>query len=255
MNPQFSVVLWRRFMDSYEADELGKYTSLSSLAVCAFLLGLASIVALLAPLFVVVPIAGMLVSLLALLRINTSDGALSGAKLAYAALILCVVCAVASPLRVRVRDALYKGQADGSAREWLQLVAENETQQSLNHLTGNARMMLMGPPSPEGPPPVVDPQSQAIKLALDPLVTKLQEEAKHGQLEFATHELSCDSEGTAPRVAALYQTVKPDDSLTMRLVLMRSVSPGRGGEWLIDSWHLEGETAHDHAHSHDQHGH
>lgn len=239
-------------MDSYEADELGRYTSLSSLAVCAFLLGLASLVALLASLLVVVPLAGIFVSLLALVRINGSAGTLSGKKLASCALALCVVCGVASPLRIKVRDALYQRQADRGAREWLQLVAKNETSKALNQLSGNAKMMLMGPPPDEGPPPAFDAQIQAQKLGQDTLVAKLREEAQHGELEFATRELIGDTAGPTPRAVISYQTVKPDDSLTMKLVLLRSVSPDKGGVWLIDSWNLEGETAHDHA---DSHGH
>ncbi len=238
-------------MDSYEADELGKYTSLSSLAVCALLLGLASIVALLAPLLVIVPIAGIIVSLLALARINGSAGALSGKKLAYCALALCVVCGIASPLRIKVRDALYQSQADRSARAWLELAAKNQTPEALNQLSGNAKMSLMGPPPDEGPPPAFDPQIQATKLGQDTLVAKLQEEAQHGELEFATRELICDTTGQSPRAAISYQTVQPDDSLTLKLVLVRSVSPDQGGAWLIDSWNLAGETAHDHAHTHD----
>ncbi len=238
-------------MDSYEADELGRYTSLSSLAVCAFLLGLASLVALMAPLLVVVPIAGIFVSLLALVRINGSAGALSGKKLATCALALSVVCGIASPLRIKVRDALYQRQANRSARDWLELVTNNETEQALGRLSGNAKMSLMGPPPVGGPPPAYDPQTLALKLAQDTLVAKLQEEAHHGELEFATREFLCDTTGPIPRVAMVYQTVEPDNSLTIKLVLLRSVSPDKGGEWLVDSWNLEGETAHAHAHAHE----
>ena len=237
-------------MDSYEADELGRYTSLSSLAVCAFLLGLASLVALLSPLLVVVPIAGIIVSLLALLRINNSAGALSGTKLVYIALALSVVCVVAGPLRVKVRDRLYQSQADASAQEWLQLLAKAENQQALNGISGNAKMYLMEPPSPGGPPQTFDEQMYVVKLGEDPFAAKLQEEAEHGELEFAVREFKSDADGPNPRAEVTYQTVKPDDSLTMKLVLLRSISPSRGGEWLIDSWRLESETAHDHAHPH-----
>ena len=238
-------------MDSYEADELGKYTSLSSLAVCALLLGLASLVALLAPLLVVVPIAGIIVSLLALARINGSAGALSGKKLAFCALALCVICGVASPLRIKVRDALYQRQADRSARNWLELLAQNEALQALNHLSGNGKFSLMGPPSGEGPPPAFDPQIQAATLGQDSLAAKLRDAAQHGELELATRELVCDTAGLPPRVAVVYQTVKPADALTVKLVLLRFVRPGQGGEWLIDSWKLESEVAQDHSHSHE----
>jgi hypothetical protein len=157
---------------------------------------------------------------------------------------------IAGPLRVKVRDRLYQRQADASAQEWLQLLAKAENQQALNGMTGNAKMYLMGPPSPGGQPQSFDEQMYLVKLGEDPLAAKLQEEAQHGDLEFAVREFSSNADGPNPRAEVTYQTVKPDDSLTMKLVLLRSISPSRGGEWLVDSWRLESETAHDHAHPH-----
>jgi hypothetical protein len=232
-------------MESYEADELGRYTSLSSLAVCALLLGLLSPIALLAPLMVVLPIAGIVVAGLALMRIHTASGGLSGSKLAYCGLALSLICVVASPLRIKVRDTLFGRQADQAARQWLELVSQNDTKAALDHVSGNAIMGLSGPPPAEGPPPVPDEQVTAVKLAQDPLVAKLQEEAKHGELEFATRAVTCETTGPSPRAAIKYQTVKPDDSLTINVVLLRSVALRT---WLIDSWKLEGETPHVHQH-------
>ncbi len=232
-------------MESYESDELGRYTSLSSLAVCALLLGLASPVALFAPLLAVVPTAGILCALFALVRINTSAGGLSGKKLAYWGLALSVLCVVAAPMRVQMRDSVYGRQADAAARQWLELVSKNQTETALNQLSGNARMGISGPPPAEGPPPVVAPEILAVKLSQDGLVSKLQEEAKHGDLEFATRTVACESTGPTPRAVVAYQTVKPDDSMSLNVVLLLSTAQKT---WLIDSWKLEGEAAHSHQH-------
>src|SRR5690606_17644014 len=137
----------------------GRYTSLSSLAVGAFLLGLGSLVALLTPLLVVIPFAGVIVSLFALVRISRSAGALSGRNLAMAGLALSVICGVASPLRVTMRDSLYSKQADQAARAWLRDVANNDLAGAMEQLTGNAKSGLMAPPSPGGPPPTFDDQT------------------------------------------------------------------------------------------------
>jgi hypothetical protein len=232
-------------MASYEADEFGSYTSLSAVAVGALLLGLASPLALLAPLMVVVPAAGAIVAILALMRIGNSAGALSGTKLAYCGLVLSILCGVASPLRVAVRDNLYGNQADRTARAWLNLVSKNQTSAALAYLTGNAMVGLSPSPSPEGPRPEPDPQIDAVNLGKHELAVKLRHEAQHGELDFALRSLTCDGSGINPRVAIQYQTVKPDDSLTMSVVLLRSLAkPG----WLIESWRLEGETAHSHLH-------
>ena len=234
-------------MESYEAEELGRYTSLSSLAIFALLLGLASPVALFAPLLAIVPAAGILCALFALVRINSSAGGLSGKKLAYWGLALSVLCVVAAPLRIQMRDSLYGRQADSAARHWLELVSKNQTESALDHISGNARMGISGPPPAEGPPPVVAPEILAVELSQDSLVSKLLEEAKHGDLEFATRSVACETAGPAPRAAVKYQTVQPDDSLTLNVVLLRSATQKT---WLIDSWNLEGESEHSHDHSH-----
>lgn len=234
-------------MDSYEAEELGRYTSLSSLAVCAFFLGIASLVALLAPLMVVIPIAGIVVALFALVKIGRSAGALSGRSLAVIGLGLSIACGIASPLRVKVRDSLYSSQADKAARQWLRLVSQNEIPAALSQITGNAKSNLMGPPTHGGQSAKYDPQTSLINFSKADLATKLREEATHGELEFATKALDCDASGVIPRVTATYQTTKPDDSLTMNLFLLRSPT---AGSWLVDSWRLEGETEHDHSHPH-----
>jgi hypothetical protein len=232
-------------MDSYEAEELGNYTSLSSLAVCAFLLGIASLIALLAPLMVVIPIAGIVVALFALVRIGRSAGALSGRGLAVLGLGLAITCAIASPLRVKVRDSLYSAQADQAARQWLGLISQNQLPAALDQTTGNAKSNLMPPPSPGGQPAKFNPQTTIINFGNDKLVTKLREEVAHGALTFATSAVACDVSGAVPRVAITYQTTEPDDSLTMNVALLRSPT---AGNWLVDSWRLEGETAHDHSH-------
>lgn len=231
-------------MDSYEAEELGRYTSLSSLAVCAFVLGIASLIALLAPLMVVIPITAIVVSILALVRIGRSEGALTGRTLAVVGLSLAIACGIASPLRVEVRDNLYSAQADRAGRLWLRSVSQNDLSAALERTTGNAKGNLMGPPSSEGPPAKYDPQASLVNFGNDALVSKLREESEHGELQFAVNALTCDASGAVPRVEISFQTTEPDDSLTMDLALLRS--PGSG--WLVDSWHLEGETEHDHSH-------
>ena len=211
-------------MENYEADELGRYTSLSSLAVCSLLLGLASPVALLAPLFVVIPIAAIIVAAFTLVRIQTAAGGLSGMKLAYWGLALGIVCAVASPLRVKARDILYGLQADVAARQWLNLVAHSDTDTAVGQLTGNAIMGLAGPPSAEGPPPKPEMNVIAAKLSKDALVTTLREEAEQGELIFSTTRISCDATGPAPRAVLVYQTEKPDHSVNITMVVVRSAS-------------------------------
>lgn len=234
-------------MESYEAGEIGRYTSLSTLAVCAFVLGLASLTALLAPFMMVVPIAGVIVSATALARIAGSSGTLSGRNLALVGLALSIACGVASPLRVEVRDRLYASQVDQAGRDWLTLLSKDQLAKAVDQLTGNAKAHLVSSGLSDGPSENSDPQDSINKLRQQELTTKLLEEAEHGALEFATLTIQTDTHGAAPRAKITYQTVKPDESLTINLVLLQWVSEK---QWLIDSWALEGEGSHSHDHGH-----
>jgi hypothetical protein len=235
-------------MDSYEADELGRYTSLSALAVVTLLVGLLSPVAILVPSFVVVPIAGILLGLFALLRINASSGALSGTKLIYCALALCVFSAVAGPVRIKVRDAAYINQADQVARQWLAAAIGDHPKDAVEMLSGSALMGITGPPPDEGPPPKLEPEILAAKLGQDHLVSGLRSDAENGNLEYVVQTAVCDASGATPRVAISYETSGNDHSHKLNMVLVRSVTMPK---WFIDSWKLDDGPAADHSH----HGH
>jgi hypothetical protein len=234
-------------MDSYEADELGRYTSLSTLAVCTLLVGLLSPVAILVPPFVVVPIAGMLLGLFALLRINSSSGALSGTKLVYCALALCAFSAVAGPVRVKVRDAAYIEQADGVARQWLAAAISSSARDAVEMLSGNALTGIAGPPPDEGPPPKLEPEILAAKLQQDHLVSELKSDADNGELEYVTQTAACDASGATPRVAVSYETIGPNHSHKLNMVLVRSVTMPK---WFVDSWKLDEPASEAHHHHH-----
>jgi hypothetical protein len=236
-------------MDSYEANELGRYTSLSALAVVTLFVGLLSLVAILVPSFVVVSIAGILLGLFALLRINTSSGALSGTKLIYCALALCVFSAVAGPVRIRVRDAAYMNQADQAARQWLAAAIGDNPKDALEMLSGNALMGITGPPPDEGPPPKLEPEILAAKLSQDHLVSGLKGDAENGNLEHVLTTAVCDASGATPRVAISYETAGSDHSHKLNMVLVRSVTMPK---WFIDSWKLDDGPAADHSH-HEHH--
>jgi hypothetical protein len=222
-------------MDSYEAEELGRYTSLSTLAICALLTGLISPVAILAPPFVVVPIAGILLALFALLRINASAGALTGTKLVYWALAICAFSAVAGPVRIMVRNTAYIGQADRVAREWLDAATGDAPKDAVEMLSESALTAIAGPPPEEGSPKL-EFEILATKLGQDHLVSKLKNDAEIGDLEYITQTAVCDATGATPRVAISYKTAGSDHSHKLSMVLVRSVSMPK---WFVDSWKFD----------------
>jgi hypothetical protein len=224
-------------MDSYDTDELTTYTSLSVLAVCAFVVGLLSTLALLVPLLVVLPLAGILLALLALGRIKAAGGTLSGRSLALAALVLCVACAAASPVRIYVRDALYKSQADEAARRWLALLAEGDTLTALNFLTNDAVYGLSRNEEVDGPKKPPEPEILATKLKEEKLVVALQSLSQDDLSETVTQGVHCDAQTASPQVAVEYLAGK-EKPIHFSVSTLRRQLPGQRAAWQVSSWSL-----------------
>jgi hypothetical protein len=121
-----------------ELSDAAEYRSLSPVAALAFLLGLLSVGSLATSALLVVPVAAVGVGCLALSRIRTSDGALTGARLAQWGIALAVCLAVTTLVRDPVRNALMRRQTGAVADKWLSLVAEGRLSDSLKLLDTSA---------------------------------------------------------------------------------------------------------------------
>lgn len=157
---------------SLEPADVDKYSQLAPLAIIALALGLASVLALIGPLFFLVPVAAIGLSLLALSKIRQSDGALTGAGLALAGLACATICLVASLVRGEVRDRMLQEQAGAAARRWLLLMTEGDVVNARALLTGEAAGGLVPRPEPgSSPRPNEELERIAIeRLAQDPIV-------------------------------------------------------------------------------------
>lgn len=157
---------------SLEPADDDKYSQLAPLAVIALLLGMASVLALIGPLFFLVPAAAVGVALLALGKIRQSDGALSGAALARVGLALATICLVASLVRGEVRDRMLQEQAGATAERWLQLMTAGDVVDARALLTGDAAGGLVPRSNPgEDPRPPEELERVALeRLEQDPLV-------------------------------------------------------------------------------------
>lgn len=140
------------------------YQSLSPLAALAFLLGLASPAALIAPILLIVPAAAVGAGLLALSKIRNSDDALSGAALARWGIALGLACAAAALVRGPVRDALLRRQMASAASQWFTLLAGQQIEESLQLLGGAATQSLGPPPPTPGSDPPTAEETRAIIL-------------------------------------------------------------------------------------------
>jgi hypothetical protein len=127
-------------------EQISEYRSLSVLAVVGLVLGLVSPVCFGAPLLMIVPIAGIAISLLALRQIAVSDGALAGRWVATLGLVLSVVFAVAPPARAAVIRTMRSRQAETFSREWISTVLAGQADRAFRLTSDSTR-----PPSPPEP--------------------------------------------------------------------------------------------------------
>ena len=157
---------------SLEPADVDKYSQLAPLAVIALVLGLASVLALIGPLFFLVPLAAIGLSLLALSKISRSDGALTGAGLARVGLALATISLIASLVRGEVRDRLLQEQAAAAAERWLQFMTEGDVANARALLTGDAAGGLVPRPEPGAPQRPTEELERIVteRLMQDPLV-------------------------------------------------------------------------------------
>ncbi len=113
-----------------DGDPAVSYHAISPLAIIAFGLGLAAPAVYLHPVLLVVPLIGVGFSLAALSKISSSGGALTGRRLAIAALALSLVFAVAVPTEwLAVRWQLAK-EADVAAFTWFDYLRDHQPLQA-----------------------------------------------------------------------------------------------------------------------------
>ena len=92
--------------ESYNVDELDEYQAVSMHAVWAFLLGLASPLAFLSPVLLVIPILGIVVTMMAISKLRDGGQSLKGHRLVRLGLILTLFFGVATCSRIAVINLL-----------------------------------------------------------------------------------------------------------------------------------------------------
>jgi hypothetical protein len=128
-----------------DSEQASVYRSLSVPAIIGLVLGLCSPLCFGAPLLFVIPIAGLAISLFALVRIDSSDGALAGRPAAVVGLVLSTAMIVAPAARAYVLEHSRTQQATEFATKWLNLVVSDDTEHAFK-LTNDS---LRGSPPPD----------------------------------------------------------------------------------------------------------
>jgi hypothetical protein len=138
-----------------DPDDTTEYRTLSVLAIVSLIFGLASPLCFGATLLMVIPLFGILISILALQRIAASDGALAGGWAAATGLVLCVVFATAPITRTLVLRMMRTHQAEAFGRSWIELLLAGETERAFRLTIESTRPASR--PEPGRPAPKESP--------------------------------------------------------------------------------------------------
>ena len=221
-------------------DQVAEYRTVSVLAIISLLVGLASPLCLMSRLFLVIPLLGAVVSILALRRIAASGGSLTGRWAASAGLVLCVACGAATFSRDAVTRYLRTAQAEEFGRSWLRLVSAGETEQAFRLTVEGARPPT--PPDPAAPPTTTSPLEEFLKSEL---IKKISAAGPNSDIKLVgTQEYNAYSPRhflvsqrfSIPHPGAADGAESPE-TIESLLKLERSRFPGqRQSRWLVSSY-------------------
>ena len=223
---------------SSELNDDARYTQVNPTAVVALLLGLASPLALIGPLFFLLPAAAVGTALLALSKIARSGGSLTGQTLARVAIALGLACIAAALVRGSVRASLMQHQAVAVAERWLGLLADGRIKEAADLLSNDGASTLLPPPSMGQEPP---PPEQSLQLLLTSLGSQVLTRALAGQTDPGVLESVAAPVYDGPKTIVLVNFGVDDPAagghrhVQLQVVRARFYET-QGEPWRIDRW-------------------
>jgi hypothetical protein len=106
-------------------DNLGQYRAVSGLAIVGLLAGLASVLAFLQPLLWLLPLAAIVINVLALRQIADALPQLIGRKAALTGLALALICGISAPIQRWIYLLELRAGSIEIAHEWFTALREN----------------------------------------------------------------------------------------------------------------------------------
>lgn len=221
---------------SYDVEQVADYRSLSVMALISLLIGIASFLSLFSNLFLILPLCGIVLSLLAMRRIATSSALLAGRGAALLGLALCVAFGVAALSRAGVIRHFRSGEAEQYARKWLEEITANNSDQAFKMTLAGVRPLP--PPEPGMPSPTTTPYQNFMA---DALIKKLAAVGANARIELLK---TLEYRSPARReyvVRQLYRITPHDasdpatsDAVEADLTIQHSHFPGqKERHWLI----------------------
>jgi hypothetical protein len=218
---------------------VAEYRTVSGLAIFSLVIGIAAPLCLAWPLLFVIPLIGVAVSIIAIRRIDSSEGALTGRWAAVTALMLCVFSGTAAVTRNLAIRYVRTGQAEELGREWIGLLLAGDKEQAfLLTVAGNSREPMV----PE--PGMTAPKETPYEMFLsDPVVAGLMAAGEKSRIEYAKTLLYEPQYGRQFIVQQKFRVVPAATAesqhppLEVILTFQRSYLRGeRRARWLVRSY-------------------
>ncbi len=226
-------------LDADSTAELPDYKAISRLAVASLLLGIASITALAAVPLWIVPLIGVVVSLLAFVRIAGAGGTLGGRPLAVVGLCLAVFFGSAALAGHWNSRRIIARQAEETADQWFAALARHDVELahqwtvSFGQRSGAFDLEQLrkfyekDSKAKEGLAKFIENPSIALLLALGPRA--------HAQL-VDTELIDDRMETVSQDYQISYEEAGKPQSFRLTLMFERRVPPHRGYVW----WRISG---------------
>ena len=214
---------------------------LSWWAVAAFLCGLAAPIAMLNPVLWIVAGVGLLVSSLAMMRLQRADDAFAGRSLALAGLLLSLIVIAAAPTHHYLRRWRVRQQSIAVGEQWLTFITRGEAYKAYGaqqnpemrgRLDNTFEARLRSDPE-RWVPYMRFTQRQ-------PINTLLMLDGQARIRYYGTEEL--ERVGNADRIANVYAVTYPDaegnrTTFFVRVNLERTDNIGTDGFWRVTAFH------------------
>jgi len=162
-----------------------EYRRVSVLAVLALLLGLAASGALIGGVLFALPVLGLGVGLLAIAKIESGDGSVSGLRLAQWGIFFSVLFGAAAVVHPLLFQEIVDEQSRSFGRNWLEILTAGDTEQALKRVNTRAKGQLV-PKDARGKPTPTESIEVAILEAFQKteIVQKLREAGKRARIRY-----------------------------------------------------------------------
>lgn len=158
-----------------DADQAVEYRSMSIAALVGLVLGVLSPLYFGAALLILIPLAGMAISIFALYQIGKSEGGMVGRWAAFIGLFLSAAMLVAPNARGYVIETMRLQQAEKFGTAWLGMMTSGKVKEAFR-LTNNS-MVASPPPAPGEKAPAADPYDTFVARPIVKAITAAGAEA------------------------------------------------------------------------------